>query len=153
MRPRSKTSGVRAPKLRAPGERLQDDEAPGIVHPSFMWFAFLGPAAAWALQFSIGYGLTEIACNSDRLAFTVLGTAASAFLSLLVTLVAGLTAFSAGVIAYLGQPSFVDGVERPGAPEATGRSRFMAYTGVVMSGLFLLAILSQGLVFFFLRPC
>jgi hypothetical protein len=46
-----------------------------------------------------------------------------------------------------------DPVDEPGAPEAFGRRRFIAYVGVVMNGLFLLAIIMGGLPFLFLRAC
>ncbi|CAN5633150.1 hypothetical protein BH24DEI1_BH24DEI1_07480 [soil metagenome] len=132
-----------------------DGVPPGISHPAWQWFGFLGGIVAWALQFAISYVLTEVACNSDRLAFTVLGVGATEFLSLMVTLLAGLTAIIAAVVAYLSQPQGVlgDAVEKAGAPEASGRSRFMAYFGVVINGIFLLAILAGGLPFFFLRTC
>jgi hypothetical protein len=131
----------------------QNDEGPGLAHPFLLWFGFLGGAAAWAVHLGVVYGLVEISCHSDRLAFTILGIAASGFLSLLVTAVAALTAVSAAIIAFFSQPRFLERVEEAGAPEARGRGRFMAYTGMIMSGLFAVAILSGGLPFFFLRTC
>lgn len=136
-------------------QRAPDDQGPRFTSPFLLWFGFLGGAVAWALQFGIGYGLVEIACNSDRLAFTILGISAADLLSLLATLLAVLTALSAAVIAYLSQPLGIWGsaTEESGAPEARGRSRFMAYTGVIMNVIFLLAIIAQALPFFFLRTC
>lgn len=134
---------------------LAHDQASGLAHPFLLWFGFLGGAAAWAVQFGIAYWLSEIDCNSDRLAFTILGIGAAEFLSFLATLLGSLTALSAAFIAYLSQPlgALGDKTEQAGAPEPEGRSRFMAYTGIVMNGLFLIAILSQGLPLFFLRSC
>jgi hypothetical protein len=139
----------------APELPRAEQEAPGLAHPFYLWFGFFGGIVAWAVQFGIAYGLSEIACNSERLAFTVLGVGATEFLSLLVTLLAGLTALAAAAVAYLSQPLGVmgDAVEETGAPEAEGRSRFMAYFGIVINGIFLLAILAGGLPFFFLRTC
>lgn len=58
-----------------------------------------------------------------------------------VTLTAALVTLAAIVSAYRSRPAGVtDSTDEPGAPEYEGRSRFMAYVGVVMGILFLLAI-------------
>jgi len=47
----------------------------------------------------------------------------------------------------------IDPVDEAGAPETLGRRRFIAYVGVVMNGLLLLAIVIGGPPFVFLSAC
>lgn len=132
-------------------ERHDEPETPETF---LLWFGFLGGAASWLLHLVIAYGISEIACHSDRLAFSIAGLPAGEFLGYGATLLAALTALTATYVAFALRPEgVVDQVEQPGSIEAEGRSRFMAYTGIVMSGLFTLAILAGGLGFFFLNPC
>ena len=135
--------------------RLPEGDPPGQVARIAPWFAFLGGAAAWALHLVIAYALVEVACRSDRLAGSLLGLDTAHALGLALTLVAAVTAFGAASVAWSmtkdGIP--LDPVDQTGAPEAIGRRRFMAYAGVVMNGLFLLAIVMGGLPFLVLRAC
>ena len=119
------------------------------------WFAFLGGAAAWAIHLVVAYVIVEIACRTDRLDGAILGLATAHALGLALTFVAAVAAFGAAAVAWSmtkdGMP--MDPVDASGAPEAIGRRRFMSYAGVVMNGLFLLAIVMGGLSFLFLRAC
>lgn len=132
-----------------------EERSPRTARPSLLWFAFLGGAAAWFLHHSLGYGLVEINCHSNRLAFEILGADASLVLGLLVTGIATLAALAAGLTAMrVRPPRRLHGeVEQPGAEEGRGRVRFMAYVGALLSLLFLLAILVGSSAFLFLRPC
>jgi hypothetical protein len=130
-------------------------EAPPPVYGFTPWFAFLGGPAAWALHLLVAYALTEIACRSDRLDATILGVRALDLFGVLVTLVAALTAIAAAVVAFALAPGGLraDPVDDVGAPEGLGRQRFMSYGGMLMNGLFTVAILFAGLPFLFLRAC
>lgn len=149
------SNGVLAPGERAPSYPPPPAERGFYENPFLLWFGFLGGAAAWAIQHGIGYGLTEISCHSNRLTFTVVGVNAADFLSVLLTLIAALTALVAALIASRNLPQRLSAspIEKAGAPESRGRSRFMAYAGFILNSLFFLAILSGGMSFFFLGPC
>lgn len=118
-------------------------------------FGFLGGAISWLLHLAIAYGLTEIDCRSQRLAFEFLGLPGLHVLGLILTLLAALTAAAATFAAATSHPrrlgwSRLDPRE---THESEGRSRFMAFTGTGLSALFTLAILSGGSAFILLRGC
>lgn len=119
------------------------------------WFAFLGGAAAWVLQFVVIYSISEIGCQTERLDVVLLGLPGPAFFAFALTLLAGLTAVAAAVMSFRAFPNGVraDPVDGTGAHETPGRRRFMAYAGVIMNGMFLITILATGLPFMFLRSC
>jgi len=135
--------------------RWPEGTAPGLAASIAPWFALLGGGAAWALHLVIGYALVEIACHSDRLAGTTFGLGTGHALGLALTVVAAVTALGAAGVAWAmaGDGIPMDPVDDAGAPEALGRRRFIAYVGVVMNGLFLLAIVLAGLPFLFLSMC
>jgi hypothetical protein len=135
--------------------RAPEGRPPGFVAIVTPWFVLLGGAAAWVLHLVLAYGIVEIACQSDRLDGVLLGLPMADFFGYALTLLAGLTALAAGLLAYgrLVEDPRVDPVDDPGAHEVFGRRRFMTYVGLLMNGLFLVAILAGGLPFLFLRAC
>ena len=93
--------------------------------------------------------------QSSRLDGELLGLPLAAFFGFAVTLLAAATALGAAALAYgrLAADPRVDPVDDPGAHEVFGRRRFMTYAGLLMNGLFLIAILAGGLPFLVLRSC
>ena len=130
-------------------------ERTGGSRPGRLVFAFLGGAAAWFLQHALGYALVEINCHSSRLAFTILGLDASAFLMIVVTILTLAVAAAAAVVALRTQPvpMLRESGGEAGAPEWRSRSRFMAQVGFFLNLLFIVAILVTGASLLFLRPC
>jgi hypothetical protein len=128
---------------------------PGWLATITPWFAFLGGAAAWIVHLSAGYALTEIACQSERLAVAVLGIPALHFFAFALTLIAALMGVAAAIVAFGMYPNGAraDPVDDTGALESLGRMRFMSFAGVIMNGVFVIAILAGGLPFMFLRTC
>jgi hypothetical protein len=135
--------------------RAPEGRPPGFVATVTPWFVFLGGAGAWVLHLVVAYGITEVACKTDRLDGVVLGLPVADAFGVALTLIAGLTALAAALLAYrrLALDGRVDPVDDPGAHEVFGRRRFMTYVGLLMNGLFLVAILAGGLPFLFLRAC
>jgi hypothetical protein len=128
---------------------------PGLAAAVAPWFGFLGGAVAWALHLVVVYSLAEISCQSGRLDTTYWGVPAAAFFGYAITVWAALTALGAALVAFTRfrvEPR-TDPVDDTGALEVLGRRRFMAYVGVTMNGVFLIAILAGGLPFLFLRTC
>ena len=119
--------------------RTQTDDAPLVA----LWFGFLGGAVAWMADFLISYGLTEVGCNSELLAFQVLGFSGPEAVSLLTTAITGLVAFAATVVAYRHRPENA----------SYNRTAFMTNVGVAMSGLFTFIILISALPVFFVPLC
>ena len=143
-------------RLLEPRERPPGSSAPrplsAILTP---WFAFLGGAAAWVLHLTVAYVIAEIGCQSQRLDVRLLGIPGPDFFGFALTLLAGATAVGAAVTAFRLYPGEATGdpVDEPGARESIGRDRFMAYAGLIMNGIFLVAILAGGLPFMFLQSC
>ena len=108
-----------------------------------LWFAFLGPPAAWTLHLLLGYGAEEAACSTGLddgfvepwvAAITVaLGGATVA------TGLAGLRAWRAARGGAIADPR--------------GRVAFMAFAGMAGSALFGATILLGGIQILFLDPC
>jgi hypothetical protein len=128
---------------------------PGFAAELAPWYAFLGGGVAWALQFVALYALTEIGCRSERLDAALWGVPALAWFGFAMTVWAALAAIGAAHVAYarFADDARADPVDDTGAPEVLGRRRFMAYAGLLMNGLFLLAILAHGLPFLVLNAC
>lgn len=112
-----------------------------------LWYAVLGSAIAWALQFGAGYWLTEAQCSTagQDWAIGVKGwTLAIGIAALLVALGSGATAlalFRATADA-----------EEDDAPPA-GRIHFLASVGIAVCPLFVAMIVMTTIGVLVLYPC
>ncbi len=113
-----------------------------------MWFGVLAGPVAWSLQILIGYNLEEIACNPGSQTQQLAGAGIEP-VAVWLTLAAGALAL-AGVLV-----SFSCWRRVRAAHDSTpgGRAEWMAWAGIVTSGLFafwiLLALFAPG----FLAAC
>ena len=120
-----------------------------------LWFGLLAPPLAWSGQELVGYGLAARACGSGGRHFFPmapgLGTA-----ELIVSGAAVLLAVMGLITAGLSwRRSDTARSETGSAPlgAAFERSRFMALAGILLSMLFLLAILMNAGGYFLVSPC
>jgi hypothetical protein len=114
-----------------------------------LWFAFLGPAAAWSVQVGVAWFLEEAAaCGAavvDR--GTVLGLGVETWL-------VGLTVITAVVAGAAGAVGWRVWRHRRGETEPMSqRQAFMAFAGLLSAALFLPVILMGGLQVLALEPC
>jgi hypothetical protein len=110
-----------------------------------VWFALLGPPLAWALQFVLGYGVTEAACPPGKATGSVNGwTIALTVAAALVTVLAGLSA----IRVYRATSD----VELDGAPPE-GRIYFMSIVALTITPLFLAIIVMNGVGVLALDKC
>lgn len=123
-----------------PHEREKDAEHQ-VGNLLALWFGLLGAPTAWVLGLSAEYALVEVACTKR--------TMLPLHLASTVTL---LLALGAGWLAYTQWDRLGRGWAGEAGDSAT-RSRFMAVVGVMISALFVLAIVAQWLGTAFLHPC
>ena len=122
---------VRDEVLHATGERGK----------ALLWFGMMGPPLAWAIGFSIDYGLVHLACAYQNM------------LPLhLVTLVTMAVVVAAGVVARR-EWRRAGGGEPTEAGGPIPRSRFMGMFGMLASAFFALLVLAQWVPKLFLNPC
>jgi hypothetical protein len=114
-----------------------------------LWFAAVGAVAAWALHLAFGWFLEEVvACGTGTTApGRILGASVEGWI-VGATVVLGLVALGAGVIGYRRWRRIADGGQA-----RAGRQAFMAFAGMLGTGLFLPIIVMGGLQVLALRPC
>ena len=114
---------------------------PDAVHIRSLWFGLLVPPAAFLLNLELAYALVPTAC-----------AATGGVIIHLVHAVCLLLALAGGVVAWRTWKTV--GAGWPGEEGGrVARSRFMAGSGVLGSGLFALVILAQWIPSFVLSPC
>jgi hypothetical protein len=105
-----------------------------------LWFGILVPPVAWSLHLSFEYFFTTLNCQLQ------VGWAET-LLHVTTPVVMALT-IAAGVAAYIGLKQ----TQGSDSPEAM-RARFMAASGLILSGLFLLLIVFGAIPVYFLDRC
>jgi uncharacterized membrane protein YidH (DUF202 family) len=103
-------------------------------------FGALGAATAWALQLVFGYGIEDSMCS--------VGSTDTQPPIALVTVAAALVALASGLSAYASWRR-VEGEWR----DPRGRVRFLAVTGMIAAGFFLVLIALGGLQLLSLDSC
>jgi hypothetical protein len=112
--------------------------APGLLG---LWTGVLLPPTVWALQMQINYVLVRKAC-----------TQGSSLALYVVSIVALAAAVAAALIALTNWRR--SGPTWPsGAADLFTRSRFLAVLGLLMSAMFFLVILAQGIATVVFPPC
>ena len=119
-----------------------------------------GPVV-WIVYFMIGYGLIEAACKTPLFGFSLAGLMGISIIVIGLTLVALVVVVWAGGMAYRNWQQLGDVVEPGTEDEASlsaewlsvGHGRFMAFTGLLLNGLFAIIIFATGLPALLLWPC
>lgn len=121
-----------------------------------LWFGLFGGPVFWSLQLLVNYAVTAHFCYPKYLplsAPTYGGMWAIAVavngLTVLGTLGAGATA----IASWRTVRDEITGRHHGLLEDGTGRTRFMAYAGMLTSGLFLFAILMSGMSLFIVPAC
>jgi hypothetical protein len=110
-----------------------------------LWFGLLAAPLAWATQLVLSYGVEEMECPLSG-SGTVAGVDVKTFVGV-VTVVAAVVAAAGLVIAVTS--ALGRGLEN----DPLGRAGFMAWGGVLVSVVFLGAILLGGSSIVSLEPC
>lgn len=130
------------------------------VESSLLWFGIFGAPVFWSLQLLVIYAMIAHGCLPGPDTASGLNPAILQNLSLIVTTVAiagSLAAAWASFSAWRGthhEPAASHTVSHISMMESgEGRTRFMAFAGILMSGVFLLAVLFTGLPLLILPAC
>jgi hypothetical protein len=119
--------------------------APGEAR---LWFALLGSAAAWAVHFLAVYMLLEIACPAGWQTRALLGLNGAAAAVLLAGLAALPVVVASGLAA---RRAMREGPDDRG--DGGAYPRHLGLAGVVLAGIFFLAIVAETVPALFLGPC
>lgn len=120
------------------------DEVGRVTEPrgaARLWFGMMGAPLAWALGFSIDYGLVRLACARQNMIPLHLVT----LVELAVVILAGVVAHREWRLAGGGEPT------EAGGP--IPRARFMGMFGMLASAFFVLLVLAQWTPKVFFNPC
>ncbi len=121
-----------------------------------LWAGLFGGPLLWSVQALANYAFVAHSCYPTVLPRTTPTFGSVWGLVLAISIVAALGTVAAGLVALRSWRATRD--EKAGSAEslldtAEGRTRFMALTGLVLSGIFLLAVLATGLPLFMVPTC
>lgn len=127
--------------------RRHEREAPpapalGVDGPGYRAFGLWGGMLVWLFSLVAVWGISEIDAYTEVFSGTLLGLPSATLISLALILLCALTALSAGMVALANQP------QRSDDPE--DEAPFIVRFGVLINGLFTIAILAHTLPFFLL---
>lgn len=121
-----------------------------------LWFGFFGGPAAWSIQLLVNYPMAAHFCYPRSIplnepTFGGLWTALITVnvLMLLTTLAAG----AAAIVVWREARDRSSGSHDPVLDSGVERVRYMAYAGMLVSGLFLFAVLMSALPLFIVPVC
>ena len=123
-----------------------------LISPARLWFGVGLGVVIWAVHLVIVYAIQTLSCNWGFLQFNILGMNAMRFVLLMVTVLAAIGIITGGSISYKNYRK-LDEEERVNEGWRIERIRFMAISGALLSGLFLLSMLFAALPILYLRPC
>lgn len=123
------------------------------VRPRALWGSLATGVVSWSLHLLISYALVSLACERGLLVRATIGAVPLIYWVVIgLTVIAAAAVLYAGIVAYRNwrrlQQTHLANEEAPG-----GRFRFMAWMGVLLNGIFLLAIVVSIFPTLFLPLC
>ncbi|GJG89634.1 hypothetical protein tb265_48150 [Gemmatimonadetes bacterium T265] len=133
------------------------------VHPLALWVGLFGVPVLWSLQTLVDYPVLSHFCYPQRIPLARPEAGGVWTTALVVSLVALAGSLAVGAVALRSWRATRDEHQHGapgGMPRATsvgevgeGRTRFMAFAGVMISGLFLLGVVLNGVPLFVVPTC
>lgn len=120
--------------------RRPERAARGVDGPAYRAFGLWGGMLVWFFSLVAVWGITEIDAYTEAFSATLLGVPSATLIAMVLILLCALTALSAGFVAAAHQP------RRAADPEDD--APFIVRFGVLINGLFTIAILANTLPFF-----
>ncbi len=128
------------------------------VPASLLWFGLFGAPLLWSVQELVGYATTAHRCYPASVPLSGTSPGGAWVLALAVTILALLVSLAAGGTALHAWRRSAH--ERAAGDEEAsllevgeGRTRFMAFGGLLLSGLFLIAVIFSGIGLLFVSRC
>ncbi len=112
-----------------------------LLETVLLWYGVLGAPVVWLVRISAASALVPYACATGR-TWTVHAS----------TVIALALSVAAGAIAWRGWRRWEHGRDGDGERPGT-RSHLLALSGVLLSAMFTLAIVMEGLAPFYMGPC
>ena len=128
----------------------------GAVSSGALWFALFGAPAAWSVQLLVSYALSSHSCFPRRVPLTAPTLEALPAWELGVAVAALVVALAAGGVAihaWRATRAEGEGSEHRLLETGEGRTRFMAFAGVLVSGLFALGVVLNLITPILLPAC
>lgn len=127
-----------------------------LVSTKVLWFGLFAAPFVWSVQIIVDYALLAHSCYPGRLPIPTGWVGAAWTISLIVSIVSLIVAVIAAVTAFRSWRR-TEG-EHTGSESALlevgeGRTRFMAFAGILLSVLFLLGIVLNGIPLFVVPAC
>jgi hypothetical protein len=125
-----------------------------ITERRSLWVGFLAGPVIWSVYFMVGYALAEFACRLGLLRFNLFGLTALSAIIIGLTLISLAATLYGGYVAYRRwQELRREGQDQLDQGRAERSGPFLAFAGVLLSGLFALLILLTGIPALILSPC
>jgi hypothetical protein len=118
-------------------------------HERGLWYGVLAGPLGWLVHLLASYAMAALTCSRGWPGFTLFGWSGGQTIMLIFTLAVEALIASAGWTAYHDWMRFP---ARPGW-RGNGFERWMAFSGVLLSGMFFVAVLFAGFPLVALRPC
>ena len=118
-----------------------------IVSTRVLWFGIFGAPAAWALQTIVDYGLVAHFCfpgDKPRLAPTFDALRGTGIVVSVIVIIVALLAMTTALRSWNATRHGHDAEHHELLEVGEGRARFMAYAGVLLSAVFLFAVLMNA---------
>jgi hypothetical protein len=116
-----------------------------------VWFGLLGAPGAWALHFLAAYGLMEAGCAASWHQSSIAGLNGVAAAVLLATILTIPALLAAGLVAHSLLRRARDDTDRSDA--AIASDAHIGQAGLILSALFLLAVIFETVPVLVLQPC
>lgn len=123
----------------------------GMVRLPTLWFGIFGAPVAWALELIAGYSLIAHSCYPRDVPLgtpTFDATRLTGFIICLVLILVGVAALVTAIRSWRATRHGRDAEHHELLEVGEGRARFMAFGGVLISTMFLFALLMSALPVF-----
>lgn len=133
---------------------MQDSPHQSFRGSRALWLGMFFSPVVWSLYHVIGYALVEASCQTRLLGFEIAGVSGLLFALIILTVIALAAVIWNAWWSYHSWRHFA--AEDPAEEfplQAYDRDEFLALSGLLLSGMFILLFLLTAYPFFVLNPC